>query len=561
MRNSRWKVIPNFILGVVTWAAIPGICHAASDRFLPTFLVYYGDVVQGDEQRLAKYDLLDVTRRNYNQISGNGTQTWGAIKALNPDIEIYLYELAAEVANFTDDREVIDLTNLGRYDVSRGHSMGSLNGQHPELFLVDQGGNRMLTGTQGGDPNKRWHLMDFGHPDYQSYWLQSVLADIVGQPWGADGVFADNCFSVRFGVPLPAKYPTYQAWADAMNSFASAIATQLHVYNRKVWCNRGNSRWPEGAAAWIALEASTTPPDLVMEEGAFVSQTGANITQFWSEEHWKRQIDMMGAIAKSRITLLSSTHLAPDGSGVDSNQQPISFWQTLWYSMASVLIGKNDTLNNAYFMFRSGHNYDQMPWYPEYEHIDLGRAMGAYAMDTVGGVNVYRREFEYGYVYVNPIANGANNIVIAQPVKQLSHDNLLADWSTLTSVSSISLAQHHGTVLVKSAVVDGSQLRQGEARAELAGNAYEGIALTFAVPPGAETANFRMSGGTGDADLYVKHGQEPSISNPDGGYDCRPYLEGNEETCAIGSPSSGTWHILIYGYSAFSDVTIEVSYQ
>jgi leucyl aminopeptidase len=63
-----------------------------------------------------------------------------------------------------------------------------------------------------------------------------------------------------------------------------------------------------------------------------------------------------------------------------------------------------------------------------------------------------------------------------------------------------------------------------------------------------------ISGGSGDADLYLRHGSEPTTSS----YDCRPYKWGNEESCTINAPQSGTWHIGLRGYSATSGVTLTI---
>ena len=63
-----------------------------------------------------------------------------------------------------------------------------------------------------------------------------------------------------------------------------------------------------------------------------------------------------------------------------------------------------------------------------------------------------------------------------------------------------------------------------------------------------------ITGGSGDADLYLRHGSQPTTSN----YDCRPYKWGNEEICTINAPQSGTWHIGLRGYSASSGITLTV---
>lgn len=61
---------------------------------------------------------------------------------------------------------------------------------------------------------------------------------------------------------------------------------------------------------------------------------------------------------------------------------------------------------------------------------------------------------------------------------------------------------------------------------------------------------FHMFGGSGDADLYVRLGQQPTTSN----YDCRPYTGGNDETCTMSG--TGTWFVMVRGYSSFSGVTL-----
>ena len=81
---------------------------------------------------------------------------------------------------------------------------------------------------------------------------------------------------------------------------------------------------------------------------------------------------------------------------------------------------------------------------------------------------------------------------------------------------------------------------------------------TIDVPAGISSMSIKISGGTGDADLYVKEGSAPS-SGWFGSYDCRPYLDGNDEVCTFSNPGEGTWHIGVKAYSTFSGVTLEWS--
>ncbi len=79
---------------------------------------------------------------------------------------------------------------------------------------------------------------------------------------------------------------------------------------------------------------------------------------------------------------------------------------------------------------------------------------------------------------------------------------------------------------------------------------------SVALPSGVSKFTADISGGTGDADLYVRQGSAPTTSN----YDCRPYKSGNNESCTINSPAAGDMHIGIRAYSAFSGVDLAWSY-
>jgi hypothetical protein len=64
--------------------------------------------------------------------------------------------------------------------------------------------------------------------------------------------------------------------------------------------------------------------------------------------------------------------------------------------------------------------------------------------------------------------------------------------------------------------------------------------------------SFAISGGTGDADLYVRAGTAPNTLR----YDCRPYLTGNTETCTFTPSSNTTYYIRVRAFSAYSGVTL-----
>ncbi len=102
---------------------------------------------------------------------------------------------------------------------------------------------------------------------------------------------------------------------------------------------------------------------------------------------------------------------------------------------------------------------------------------------------------------------------------------------------------------------DGS-LEKGVAETGLSAGSGSDISYTFEVPAGATDLSFVMSGGSGDADLYVKRGSAPTDSS----YDCRPYRSGNAETCTFAAPTAGTYHVRIKAYSSFANVSLVADY-
>lgn len=77
------------------------------------------------------------------------------------------------------------------------------------------------------------------------------------------------------------------------------------------------------------------------------------------------------------------------------------------------------------------------------------------------------------------------------------------------------------------------------------------------VPPGATQMNVSMAGPSGgDGDMYIRFGGLPSAT----AWDIRPYVNGSNEVANINNPPPGDFYIAIYGYAAYSGVSLNVSY-
>jgi Zn-dependent metalloprotease len=90
-------------------------------------------------------------------------------------------------------------------------------------------------------------------------------------------------------------------------------------------------------------------------------------------------------------------------------------------------------------------------------------------------------------------------------------------------------------------------------------SAATGAAIDYviAVPEGATNLQVRITGGTGDADLYLNLGSKGT----DADFDCRPYQTGNEELCTAAAPAAGNWYITVKAYSAFAGLNLTASYD
>lgn len=89
----------------------------------------------------------------------------------------------------------------------------------------------------------------------------------------------------------------------------------------------------------------------------------------------------------------------------------------------------------------------------------------------------------------------------------------------------------------------------------LSGAAHSQQYAKITVPYG-KTLTIQMSGGAGDADLYAMAMTKPTLAS----YDCRPYQNGNNETCTFTNTSGTTYYVMLHGYYAYSGVSLKASY-
>ncbi|WP_394828996.1 M4 family metallopeptidase [Pendulispora albinea] len=90
----------------------------------------------------------------------------------------------------------------------------------------------------------------------------------------------------------------------------------------------------------------------------------------------------------------------------------------------------------------------------------------------------------------------------------------------------------------------------------ISGAAGSQVWYTLDVPAGVQNLKFQISGGSGDADLYVKYGEPADVNI----FDCRPYIGGNNETCNITNVQPGKYWVMLRGFSSYAGVRLLGSY-
>ncbi len=124
-------------------------------------------------------------------------------------------------------------------------------------------------------------------------------------------------------------------------------------------------------------------------------------------------------------------------------------------------------------------------------------------------------------------------------------------WSWMGTVAAVAaLAGAAPAALAQTA------LSKGVAVTGLSGAVNSTRDYTLVVPAGATQLSFTLSGGTGDADLYVRRGAQATSSTND----CSSAGGTNAETCSFATPSAATYHVRVQAYRAYSGVSLVGNY-
>jgi Zn-dependent metalloprotease len=212
-----------------------------------------------------------------------------------------------------------------------------------------------------------------------------------------------------------------------------------------------------------------------------------------------------------------------------------------------------------------------LDWYPDYTpnmdvHYCSGLSNLAFALLVKGGSHPRGK---------SPIVVPGVGMQIASQIWYKANTDLMTSSTTFAQaktyteqaavqlgysqaiVDSVSLAWQAVGVGITIPPPVSTPLTNGVALTGQSGSTGAKAYYKLTVPSGQGSLVFEQSGGTGDADLYVKLGSAPTSTS----YNCRPYLSGNAETCTFTNPAAGDWYVMINGYSTYSGVSIKGTYS
>lgn len=100
-------------------------------------------------------------------------------------------------------------------------------------------------------------------------------------------------------------------------------------------------------------------------------------------------------------------------------------------------------------------------------------------------------------------------------------------------------------------------LQNGVPQSGLSGTKGSNKKFRIDLPSGQKNLSFKLSGGSGDADLFVKFGSAASNTS----FDCKSDGPTTAETCSFATPQTGTYYLTLNGYSAYSGAALLASYE
>ncbi|MFN7182720.1 MAG: PilC/PilY family type IV pilus protein [Thermomonas haemolytica] len=182
-----------------------------------------------------------------------------------------------------------------------------------------------------------------------------------------------------------------------------------------------------------------------------------------------------------------------------------------------------------------------------------------------GGTSYAAAYSSNNYVDYSPAGTSGGSKDLSQNTQTLyvPKDPSRTDTAYLSNVSNYYRYQipAGGTDMVRAeyggVVLTGPQTLPGYPVGSLSQSKGNWLYYTVTLPSNAASFTASTSGGSGDVDLYIRKGANPTTST----YSCKSASKNkNAESCTINAPGTSSYTIGLYAASAFSGVSLTVTY-
>lgn len=202
-----------------------------------------------------------------------------------------------------------------------------------------------------------------------------------------------------------------------------------------------------------------------------------------------------------------------------------------------------------------------------------------YALEQAGYVNIARQlkgNKAYSYVFTG-LAGSLDHVMVSSSLANKVID--VTDWhinadepraldynvefktpeqiNNFYSAAAYRASDHDPIVVEIEAGAQHNQPGQTVVYESLSAARRSWTDFPVSIPANTDTLQVTLTGGLGDADLYVMFNTLPDRSN----FDCRSYNNNNEEMCTITNPQAGDWYVSLYGFKDYSNATLTITIQ
>jgi hypothetical protein len=325
----------------------------------------------------------------------DGTQketlsTTEQFRAINPDFTVLHYQLGT--GNSSYDYIINNQWSSDFNYVNQQESWFA----HQSYSGEPQSAADLASGRVGNSSG--WYQADIANPAWQQYTLSQVFQNMAAT--GSNAWFADSYTyglgGAGYSAPVPTRYqgtnaanPAYWpggvTWTDQLGNWARTVENAFTQYNATYGTDYKfipnlDARVTSWEPDWYN-DSSGVP----VVDGAFLEGFG----QYTDTYNWTLSMNRgLNLTRNDKIVIMQSYPADPNTA---AGQQQIDFLLGTYL----LLKGDQTYLN---LLFGGGAQY-----YPEYQ-LDLGAPTTPLASDVSGYLwnGVYRRDFQNGFVLVNP---------------------------------------------------------------------------------------------------------------------------------------------------------------